>query len=138
MMDKEQAATLLAVAGAFDRWIRLDDLTATAWHLALADVSFDLARDAVVEHYKGVDAHKQIMPADIIKATEVTGRLTRGQVEADVRSAKARGLVSKAWPDRGLLPEDVRVKLAAAREADRMELLALGSMVEPVEGGETE
>lgn len=126
-MNKQEAATLLALAGAFDRWIRVDDLTATAWEFALTDVPFELARLAVVEHYKGANAHKAIMPADIITATEFAARLTRGQVEADVRSAKARGLVKKSWPDRQLLPEQVRVKLAAAREADRAELLALGS-----------
>ena len=126
-MNKQEAATLLALAGAFDRWIRVDDLTATAWEFALADVPFELARLAVVEHYKGPNAHKAIMPADIITATELAARLTKPQVEADVRSAKARGLIEKGWPDRQLLPEDVRVRLAAAREVDRAELLALGS-----------
>jgi hypothetical protein len=82
-MNKQEAAGLLTIAGAFDRWITVNDATATAWAYALADVPVDLARVAVLEHYKGADAHKQIMPADIIKAVEREARLTRPQVEAD-------------------------------------------------------
>lgn len=126
-MNKLEAAKLLMLASGFDRWMRADDLTSTVWGKALCDVPYKLAEEAVVAHYSGETAHKQLMPADIIKATEHAARLTRGQVEADVRSAKARGLVEKSWPDRQLLPEEVRVRLAAAREVDRAELLALGS-----------
>ena len=127
-MNKLEAAELLAIAGAFDRWIRVDDITATAWGYALADVSADLAKVAVVEHYKGADAHKSLMPADIIKAVAVRARLTRVQVEEDVRSAKARGLVEGSWPVGELLPELVRERLAAAREGSREVFLALGSL----------
>ncbi len=126
-MNKQEAAGLLTIAGAFDRWITVNDATATAWAYALADVPIDLARVAVLEHYKGADAHKQIMPADIIKAVEREARLTRPQIEADVRSAKARGLVDDSWPVAKLLPEDVRARLAVAREGDRRVLLELGA-----------
>ena len=125
-MNKQEAATLLALAGAFDGWIRVDDLTATAWGYALTDVPFELARVAVLEHYKGPDAHKSLMPADIIKATEHAARLTRPQVEADVRSAKARGLIESSWPVAQLLPVEVRERLLVAREGDRRVLLELG------------
>lgn len=125
-MNKQEAATLLALAGAFDRWIRVDDLTATAWEFALADVPFELARLAVVEHYKGANAHKAIMPADIITATEFAARLTKPQIEADVRTAKAYGLVPQSWPDRQPLGEDARRALADLREGKRREAIEHG------------
>ena len=40
-------------------------------------------------------------------------------IEEDVRSAKARGLVEKGWPDRQLLPEDVRQALFTLRDGER-------------------
>jgi hypothetical protein len=126
-VNRLEASELLSIAGAFDRWIRVDDLTATAWHYALEAVPVDLARAAVLAHYKGDNAHKSLMPADIIRAVESAARLTRPQVEADVRSAKARGLVDQSWPDAQVLPELVRERLAAAREGDRVAVLELGS-----------
>jgi len=126
-VNKAEAAQLLALAGAFDRWIRVDDVMVTAWEYALAGVPFELARVAVVEHYKGQNAYKSIMPAYIISAVESAARLTRPQVEADVRSAKARGLVDQSWPDSQVLPDLVRERLAAAREGDRVAVLELGS-----------
>ena len=137
-MNKAEVTKLLAVAGAFDRWIRLDEMTVVGWGEILAHVPYALAVEAVKAHYAGPNAHKDLRPADIITAVNVAARLTRGQVEADVRSAKARGLVDKSWPDSRVLTDAVRVRLAEAREADRAELLALGSTVEPVENGETE
>ena len=126
-MNKVEAAELLNIAGAFDRWIRVDDMTVSAWAYVLAHVTADLENAAVLAHYAGPDAHKSLMPADIIKAVEVQARLTRPLIEADVRSAKARGLVAKDWPDAQVLPDDVRVKLQAAREGARAETLALGA-----------
>lgn len=126
-MNKLEAAKLLMLASGFDRWMRADDLTSTVWGKALCDVPYDLAEEAVVAHYSGENAHKQLMPADIIKAVEREARLTRPQVEADVRSAKARGLVDDSWPVAKLLPEDVRARLAVAREGDRRVLLELGA-----------
>ena len=126
-MNKVEAAKLLLLASGFDRWMRADDLTATVWEKALRDVPYPLAEDAVVAHYSGDNAHKQLMPADIIKATEHAARLTRPQVEADVRSAKARGLIEQSWPVGELLPELVRERLRVAREGDRRVLLELGA-----------
>jgi hypothetical protein len=126
-VNKAEAAHLLLLASAFDRWITVDDDRATVWAYALENLPFELARVAVVEHYKGPNAHKAIMPADIIAAVESAARLTRPQVEADVRSAKARGLVDQSWPDAQVLPDLVRERLAAAREGDRVAVLELGS-----------
>lgn len=129
-MNKEQAATVLALAGAFDRWIRVDDVTATAWEYALADVPFEFARESVIEHYKGPDAHKALMPADVIRRVEVKARRTRWQVEADVRTAKAYGLVEKDWPDRQVLSEEVRQRLEELREGVRREALEQGHITQ--------
>ncbi len=126
-MNQREAGELLTIASAFDRWITVNDATSTAWAYALADVPADLGKRAVLAHYTGADAHKQLMPADIIKAVEREARLTRPQVEADVRSAKARGLIGQEWPEAKLLPDDVRGRLAAAREGDRQVFLELGA-----------
>lgn len=126
-MNKAEAAHLLTLAGAFDRWIIVNDGTAGGWAYALENLPFELARVAVVDHYKGPNAHKAIMPADIIAAVESAARLTRPQIEADVRSAKARGLVDQSWPDAQVLPDLVRERLAAAREGDPVAVLELGS-----------
>lgn len=120
-MDKKDTAALLAMAGAFDRFIRVDELMVAGWQLALGDVSVDAAKHAVLEHYTGEKAHRPITPADILASVKRAARLVPSMVEADVRSAKARGLVSKDWPDRQQLAPDVMERLAAAREADRYE-----------------
>lgn len=67
----DQAASLLAVAAAFDqRTIGRAD--ATAWQAALTDLDFEASRDAVVEHYR---SHRErVTVADI-----------RGQVRAAQR-----------------------------------------------------
>lgn len=119
-MDKKDTAALLAMAGAFDRFIRIDDLMVAGWQLALGDVPVDAAKQAVLEHYTGDTAHRPITPADILMSVKRAARMVPSMIEADVRSAKARGLVSKDWPDRDQLPADVMQRLVEAREADRV------------------
>lgn len=125
-MNRAETTALLTMAGAFDRWIRVDDITVNGWMSALEDVPFVLAREAVKAHYCGPDAHKQIMPADVIKATKFAARLTLPQIEADVRTAKAYGLVPQSWPDRQPLAEDAREALADLREGKRREAIEHG------------
>lgn len=127
-MNKLEAAKLLTIASGFDRFVRADEVTATAWSLALANVDYPLAEKAVVAHYSGDNAHKQLMPADIIKTVEREARLSRPLVIEDVRAAKARQLVPKSWPRDRLLPADVRERLFAMRRADLELMVANGAL----------
>lgn len=126
-MNKTETAKLLTVAGAFDRFIRVDEVTVTGWQIALERVPYDLAQKAVIDHYQGAEAHRQLMPANIIRAVEREARLTPAMIEEDVRSAKARGLVDESWPERKLLDEEVRQKLFAARRGDLQLMLEAGT-----------
>lgn len=117
-MNRLEVIKLLTIASAFDRFMRQDEGSIAAWHAVLDRVPYELAEKAVLAHYAGPDAHRQLMPANIIRAVEREARLTPAMIEEDVRSAKARGLVAQSWPDRKLLDEDVRQRLFAARRGD--------------------
>lgn len=125
-MNKLEAARLLTIASGFDRFVRADELTTTAWTLALRDLPYDRAEAAVVAHYCGPDAHKQLMPADIIRAVQFEARLTKPQIEEDVRAAKAYGLIESSWPYAQALPEDVRAVLFQRRAGKRQEAIERG------------
>ncbi len=122
-MNKLETARLLTAASGFDRFMRADELTTTAWQMALRDVPYELAETALVAHYSGDNAHKQLMPADILRAVSREARLLPFQVEADVRSAKARGLVAASWPRGEVLSADVRARLGELRDVVRDDLL---------------
>lgn len=118
-MNKLEAAKLLTIASGFDRFIRADELTTTAWQKVLDRVPYALAEGAVLAHFSGPDASRQLMPFHIIKAVEREARLSKPLIEEDVRSAKARGLVSQSWPADQILDEDVRERLFALRHDAR-------------------
>lgn len=118
-MNKLEAAQLLTIASGFDRFIVADEITTTAWTLALATVPFTVGQQAVVDHYTGKNGRRSISVRDILDAVEARGRTRQHQIDADVRSAKARGLVSRDWPMHQQLPTGVAAALAEARERDR-------------------
>lgn len=61
-MNRDQIIDLLSVAAAYDqRTVGNSDIA--AWTLALGDLDFDRARDAVVAHYR--EQTRRIMPADV-------------------------------------------------------------------------
>jgi hypothetical protein len=121
-MNKIEVAQVLMAASGFDRFIVADEVTTRAWLWALGDeVEFEDAMSAVKTHFTGAQAGERFGVHHILATVEARGRLSVSSVEADVRSAKARGLIEKSWPDRMLLPEDVYAKLFAAREAMRVE-----------------
>lgn len=114
-MNKFETAQLLTVASGFDRFVRADELTTTAWQMVLKRVPYKLAEAAVLAHYSGPDATRQLMPFHVLSAVEKEARLSKALIEEDVRSAKARGLVPQSWPADELLDEEVRQRLFALR-----------------------
>lgn len=62
-MNEAQAAMLLGVCSTFDNR-KADEAAAKAWSVALRDVRFEDARDAVVAHYQR--SADWVMPAQVI------------------------------------------------------------------------
>ena len=120
-MNAAEAARLLTVASGFDNRI-VDELKATAWARALSDVSYAEGEAAVIAHFKDAATRNEYLTVGrLLDRVEADKRLLSRQVEADVRAAKARGLVEWSWPERELLPESVRLELARLRERDAFE-----------------
>lgn len=111
-MLRSQVSELLSLAAAFDqRTIGPSDVE--AWRLAISQVDYVRAKDAVVAHYRECD--RRLMPADIV-------RLCRSAAQVAPFAAQARR------PDQDAV--NARGKLLA------LEVLAgcRGPMVEGVRG----
>jgi hypothetical protein len=119
-VNKIEVAKVLVAASGFDRFIVADEVTTSAWLWALGDVEFEDAMSSVLKHFTGAQASERFGVHHILATVASLGRLSSASVEADVRSAKARGLVSKDWPDRERLPADVQQSLSDARELMRV------------------
>lgn len=125
-MNRSEAAKLLTVASGFDRR-QVDELTATAWASALDGYSYAQAETAIIEHFKDVETRRDYLTiGHVLDRLERTDRTRRHEIADDVRSAKARGLVEREWPNSHRLPADVLSRLRELREAERSELKALG------------
>ena len=118
-MNKTQVAQILTIASGFDRFIVADQVTTGAWLLALEQVDYDEAKAATVAHFTGPIAKEIFSVRHILNVVADSGRNSVRAIEEDVRSAKARGLVEKTWPDRQLLPEDIRQALFTLRDGER-------------------
>lgn len=126
-MNVAEAAKLLTIASGFDNRV-VDELKAAAWSAALDDVSFAEGQNAVIAHFKDSGTrHDYLTVGHVLDRVESAKRLSRAAIEADVRSAKARGLIDRSWPDRGALPDDVRDALARARLSESVEIRELAS-----------
>lgn len=120
-MNKIEMATALTIAGGFDNR-RVDDITVAAWMEVLGGYDLATVKQAILEHHRDpATRHAYLTVGHVLDRVERIKRLRSLDVEADVRSAKARGLVSKDWPDRDQLPADVMQRLVEAREADRVQ-----------------
>lgn len=119
-MNKREIAQLLTIASGFDRR-DVDDVTIEAWALVPEFIAADYnaAVAAVVAHQTGPKRAEYLTIGHIVDALRVDGRSTLAAVEADVRSAKARGLVDASWPARNQLPADVRDALTTLRDGER-------------------
>lgn len=130
-MNKTDAAKLLAVASGFDRR-QVDELTAAAWAMALDGYGYVECEKAIVEHHRDPKTRTSYLTVGHVLDRVETGRRMRSSdVEADVRSAKARGLIDGEWPARKPLPQETAERLARARERDRQEAIRLGELEGP-------
>ena len=118
-MNKTQVGQILTIASGFDRFITVDRVTTEAWFLVLGAIDYDEAQAAVVGHFTGPIAKEVFSVRHILNPVADGGRNTRAAIEADVRSAKARGLISKGWPDRQALPDEVKDALLTLRDLER-------------------
>jgi hypothetical protein len=121
MITKPEIGTLLLFASGLDRFVQVDRVTTDAWFRVLAnrDVTYAQAEQACIDHYTGPDAGRQFTVAHVVALVTVDNRSNLNAIEADVRSAKARGLIDKSWPSRNLLPPDIRDALFTLREFER-------------------
>lgn len=125
MMDFE-TTTLLALVASFDNR-KVDEARSAAWHSILRDVDFEDAKQVVVAHF----SH----PNDYLTVSHITEGVLRmhrrlpKQIEADVRAARARGIVDADWPESAPLSSSAAGRLAAARagDLDVSEQLSLGA-----------
>jgi hypothetical protein len=118
-VNKTQVGQILTIASGFDRFITVDRVTTEAWFLVLGAIDYDEAQAAVIGHFTGPIAKEVFSVRHILNAVADGGRNTRAAIEADVRSAKARGLISKGWPDRQALPDEVKDGLLTLRDLER-------------------
>lgn len=118
-MNKVEVGQVLTIASGFDRFITVDRVTTEAWFLALANVDYADAQAATVAHFTGPLAKETFSVRHILNAVAVSSRTSQAAVEADVRSAKARGLIESSWQPRTPLPADVADALFTLREGER-------------------
>lgn len=132
-MKVSEVQQILLVAAAFDN--RKADATgtvATIWHQILADVDYEDAKQAVLEHQTGPLAGEYLTVKHIVDAVARANRSTTKLVEADVRAARARGIVPKDHPETQGLTDGQKARLDRARKQDLAQ--ATQYEVEPPEG----
>jgi len=121
MITKPEIGALLLFASGLDRFVQVDRVTTDAWFRVLAnvDVTHAQAEQACIQHYTGPDSNRPFTVAHVVAFVTADNRSTVKAIEDDVRSAKARGLISKGWPDRRALPDDVKDALLTLRDLER-------------------
>lgn len=119
-MNKTEIAKLLTIASGFDRRV-VDPVTIEAWALVpeMVAADFDAAVAAVVAHQTSPKRGEYLTLGHIAEALKIDGRNSLAAIEADVRSAKARGLISRTWPSRDRLPANVADALFTLRDLER-------------------
>lgn len=126
-MNLQEAGKLLLVASGFDRR-EVSELNATAWHTALGKHSYEDCEKAVIAHFTDpLTRHEYLTVGHVLDRVEAQGRMSKRAIEADVRSAKARGLIDRSYPARERLPEGVARRLAEARRRDMEQVRELES-----------
>lgn len=118
-MDALEVAKILTLASGYNSFIAVDRVTVEAWLLALGGVSYEAAKDATVEHFTGPNAGERFGVHHLLAITNRAGRSSVAAIEADVRSAKARGMISRDWPDGQQLPPAMLERLSRSRAAEQ-------------------
>ena len=121
MISKAEIGKLLLLAHGLDRFVLVNEVVTDAWLRALSGhgVRYEQAEQACVNHYTGPDGGRPFTVAHVVAFVTVDNRTASAAIEADVRSAKAHGLIEKSWPARDLLPADIRDALFTLREFER-------------------
>ena len=122
-MKIEEVENVLLFASGLDHFVTVDRVTTDAWFrvLSVHEISFEQAMQACTDHYTGPDSTRQFTVAHIINSAAIANRATAQFIEIDVRSAKARGIVSTDWPDKQPLTAELYGRLELARTGDRLE-----------------
>ena len=118
-MNKREIAELLVLMSGFDRFQVTDPVVVEAWAMipAIQQAPVEAARTAVLAHFTG--SPKPLLVADLVAALTSAGRQGREDIAADVRSARARGLIDRSWPEAQPVPDEVRARLTEIRNAER-------------------
>ena len=119
-MNKPEVGQLLTIASGFDRFIIVDRVTTEAWFLALTNIDYLQAQEALVAHFTGPASKETFRVTHILDAVAVTNRATKSLAATDVRAARARGIVPPVWSELKPLTVALKSQLAEAREADRV------------------
>lgn len=120
-MNISEAAKLLTIASGFDRR-QVDELSATAWASALDGHTYAACERAIIAHHRDPATRTAYLTVGhILDRVEEGLRLNAADVETDVRSAKARGIVPADWPARQPLDAESAHQLHAARNREREE-----------------
>ena len=139
-MTPSEVADLLSLSVELDRYATADKMTkekVVAWAAVFAQeaplMDFNEAQTLVVKYYG--TAGESLTPFALIELWQESKRMTRHQIEADVRVAKRLGLVPADHPSRGVLPDGVARELAEYRASVNAEVPAfeLGANVSPLQ-----
>lgn len=114
MNEPEVRRLLSLISGGYDNRT-LTAITAEVWTMELADTDFDIAWQAVRNHFRKPSPREYLSLDVLLEQIRVDTRQTPTAIEEDVRSAKARGLIEASWPRREPLPREVAERLARAR-----------------------
>lgn len=127
-LNLQEVGKLLTIIASFDNR-KLDESTAMAWKMMLdrevPDATLAQAQEVVLDWFATENPYFTV--SSLCDGLRREMRRNRQQVAADVRSAKARGLVDKYWPESKPLDWMTANSLAAHRLAERTEALALES-----------
>lgn len=127
-MQLAEVGKLLTIIRSFDNR-KLEESTAMAWKMILdrevPDATMAQATEVVMQWFAAQNPYFEAR--HLITGLKREMRLDRPQIAADVRSAKARGMVESSWSERDPLPWEVANRLAAVRLRERTEALELGA-----------
>ncbi|MDY1005724.1 hypothetical protein [Curtobacterium sp. CFBP9011] len=114
-MNEPEVRRLLGYISAGYDNRQLSAATAAVWTEELCDVEFEVAKQAVRNHFRKPAPRAYLSLDVLLEQIRVDTRQTPTAIEEDVRSAKARGFIEASWPARQALPRPIAARLAAAR-----------------------
>lgn len=135
-MQLAEVGKLLTIIASFDNR-KLDESTALAWKMMIdrevPDASVEDAQEVILDWFATTNPYFEVR--HLIEGLKLEMRLDRVQIAADVRSAKAHGLVDSSWSERDPLQWMVANSLYAARLRERTEALELQGSYDPADSG---